>query len=96
MVDGIAGGGSGRIDAARAQAAQRISTIARPKPIQLAPDTGPTLTIAGSASTLAKAGPPVDAEKIARIKAAITAGRYPVDARAIAEKMIDLDLGPLA
>ncbi len=96
MVDGIAGGGRGRIDAARTQAAQRISTLARPKPVQLAPDTGPTLTVAGSATTLAKAGPPVDAEKVARIKAAIVGGRYPIDVRAIAEKMIDLDLGPLA
>jgi len=37
---------------------------------------------------LAKAGPPVDAEKVQRLHEAIAAGSYRIDARAIAEAMI--------
>lgn len=43
-------------------------------------------------SALADAGPPIDAEKIKAIKAAIAEGRYPIDAKTIARKMVALDL----
>ena len=93
MVDGIAGGGLGRIDAARAQAAQRSSATRTPaaaKPIAV--DGAEETT----ASRLAQGGPPVDSEKVAAIRIAIAEGRYPVDPEKIAQKMIDLDLGMLA
>jgi negative regulator of flagellin synthesis FlgM len=35
---------------------------------------------------------PIKGEKVAAIRAAIAEGRYPIDAKAIAEKMIELDL----
>jgi negative regulator of flagellin synthesis FlgM len=41
---------------------------------------------------MASEGAPVDMDKIAAIKAAIASGNYPVDADAIAERMIALDL----
>ena len=41
---------------------------------------------------LVKAGAPVDAAKVAAVRAAIAEGRYPVDPRAIAEAMVALDL----
>lgn len=44
------------------------------------------------AARLAQGGAPVDVEKIARIKAAIASGNYPVDADAIADRMVELDL----
>ncbi|MGZ8281511.1 MAG: flagellar biosynthesis anti-sigma factor FlgM [Allosphingosinicella sp.] len=48
---------------------------------------------AGAAVTeIVSAGAPVDSEKVAAIRAAIQAGRYPVDPAKIAEKMIEFDL----
>ncbi|MFT3965856.1 MAG: flagellar biosynthesis anti-sigma factor FlgM [Sphingobium sp.] len=44
------------------------------------------------AARLAQDGAPVDVDKIARIKAAIASGNYPVDADAIADRMVELDL----
>lgn len=44
------------------------------------------------AARMAAEGAPVDAARIAEIKAAIANGDYPVDPEKIAEKMIDLDL----
>ncbi|MET0363138.1 MAG: flagellar biosynthesis anti-sigma factor FlgM [Sphingobium sp.] len=44
------------------------------------------------AARLAQDGAPIDVEKIARIKAAISSGNYPVDAVAIADRMVELDL----
>jgi negative regulator of flagellin synthesis FlgM len=44
------------------------------------------------AALLSSAWVEVDSEKIARVRAAIAAGEYPVDPKKIAEKMIELDL----
>lgn len=46
------------------------------------------------AGDLAAAGPPVDAGRVAAIRAAIADGSYTVDPDAIAGRMIDLDLPP--
>lgn len=43
-------------------------------------------------AALAEAGPPIDNDKIKAIRQAIAAGQYPIDAKAIAAKMIALDL----
>jgi len=43
-------------------------------------------------AALAEAGPPINDEKIQAIRSAIAQGRYPIDARAIAQKMVALDL----
>lgn len=42
---------------------------------------------------MAAEGAPVDFDRIAAIKEAIAAGKYPVDAEKIADRMIALDLG---
>jgi negative regulator of flagellin synthesis FlgM len=48
-------------------------------------------------AALAEAGPPINDEKIRAIRQAIASGQYPIDAKAIAAKMIALDLpGPNA
>lgn len=51
---------------------------------------------AASASTpsarMAAQGAPVDMDRVAAIKEAIASGNYPVNAEAIAERMIALDL----
>jgi len=43
--------------------------------------------------SMAEEGAPVDFDRILAIKEAIAAGKYPVDADKIAERMITLDLG---
>ena len=43
-------------------------------------------------AALAEAGPPINDAKIQAIRQAIAAGQYPLDAKAIAAKMIALDL----
>jgi negative regulator of flagellin synthesis FlgM len=92
MVDGIAGGGRGRVDAARAAASQRVSVL--PKPMASRPIGSPSLT--NTVRDMASDGPPVDSTRVAAIRTAIAEGRYPVDPQKIAQKMIELDLGPLA
>lgn len=47
---------------------------------------------ASPAARMAAQGAPIDMDKIGAIKAAIASGNYPVDAQAIAQKMLDLDL----
>jgi negative regulator of flagellin synthesis FlgM len=42
--------------------------------------------------SLVSQGAPIDMDKVARIKAAIAEGRYPVNPQVIAQKMIELDL----
>jgi negative regulator of flagellin synthesis FlgM len=56
--------------------------------------TGSTGTSASAspAARMAAEGAPVDMDRVAQIKAAIASGNYPVDADAIAERMIALDL----
>ncbi|MEO0441185.1 MAG: flagellar biosynthesis anti-sigma factor FlgM [Pseudomonadota bacterium] len=55
--------------------------------------TDPTQPVVRSvAAEIASQGAPVNAERIAMIKAAIAEGRYPVDPEKIAEQMIALDL----
>lgn len=54
-------------------------------------------TVASSNATpiaaMAAEGAPVDFDKVLAIKDAIAAGKYPVDAEKIADRMIALDLG---
>lgn len=47
---------------------------------------------ASPAARMAAQGAPVDVDRIAAIKSAIASGNYPVDPKAIAQKMLDLDL----
>jgi len=59
--------------------------------------TGSTTASASAASAspaarMAAEGAPVDMDRIAAIKSAIASGNYPVDANAIAERMVALDL----
>ncbi|WP_293967885.1 flagellar biosynthesis anti-sigma factor FlgM [Sphingomonas sp.] len=44
------------------------------------------------AALLAAEGAPIDSGKVASIKAALEAGTYKIDAQAIADRMISLDL----
>ncbi|EXS70786.1 flagellar biosynthesis anti-sigma factor FlgM [Sphingobium sp. Ant17] len=47
---------------------------------------------ASPAARMAAEGAPVDMDRIAAIKSAIASGNYPVNAAAIADRMVELDL----
>lgn len=91
MIDGIGKTGSaGRIDLARASLERSAATgktgDALSQDAVAAPST--------PAAEMAASGAPVDAAKVAAIRAAIAEGRYPVDPEKIAERMLALDLPP--
>ena len=84
----------GQAMSAAIEAAKLRESAPSRAPAKVAPTTS---AIAEEAMTnpvaqLAAQGAPLDVDKISRIKAAIASGNYPVDADAIADKMIDLDL----
>lgn len=86
MIDGIGPTGTARVEtrpAARPGAVERPAAT-RPASEGAAPNP---------AADLAAEGPPVDAGKVAAIRAAIAGGAYRIDVEAIAAKMIKLDLG---
>lgn len=91
MINGIGSGGSGRIGHARTGAAGR-SSLASAISGASSDGTAGSEAVSSPAAKLAQLGAPIDAEKIAAIRTAIAEGRYPVDPKAIAAKMIDLDL----
>lgn len=79
---------SAAIEAAKLRETRQPRAVA-PK----ATDTATTSNaVANPVAQIAQAGAPIDLDKISRIKQAIASGNYPVDADAIAEKMVDLDL----
>jgi negative regulator of flagellin synthesis FlgM len=89
MIDGVGPSGPGRIGVGRSEQNANV--------VPLNPNAPARQSGAESAVfDLAQSGPPVDAEKVAAVRAAIAAGRYPVDAEKIAERMIALDLPSLA
>lgn len=90
MINGIASSGNGRVELARPDTARRdVSAV-------------PGAAVAGAstaidrlsspAAALAATGAPIDSDKVAAIRAAIANGSYAINPRAIAEKMIALDL----
>jgi negative regulator of flagellin synthesis FlgM len=79
-----------------ASLAQVRSTTTTTAPVKLAAETAPAQTSVGTAnanliSLLADASPPIDSKKVEAIRSLIAQGRYPIDSRAIAAKMIALD-----
>ncbi len=87
MIDGVGKSGSNRIDAARgAEKGSRIAAVGD-KPAR-AQSGG----VESAVFELVSAGAPVDSAKVAAVRAAIAEGRYAVDPRAVADKMVALDL----
>lgn len=87
MIDGVGKSGSNRIDVARgAGEGSRVSALGG----KLARDR--SSAVESAVFELVSAGAPVDAAKVSSIRAAIAEGRYAIDPRAIADKMVALDL----
>ena len=87
MIDGVGKSGSNRIDVARgAGEGGRVAAVgdkaARAR----------SAAVESAVFELVSAGAPVDAAKVAAVRAAIAEGRYAVDPRTIADKMVALDL----
>ena len=91
MINRIGDSKTGRIAGAPV-AAERTSASAKTGDAA-AKQTG--ASVSAVAEMVAK-GPPIDAAKVAAIKAAIAQGHYPVDPIRIAEGMIALGFGPRA
>jgi negative regulator of flagellin synthesis FlgM len=92
MIDGIGKAGAGRLELVR-------SNVDRAAPVGKVGDAAQQRQVSGPASAageMAAAGAPVDADRVAAVRAAIAEGRYPVDPDKIAASMIALDLMPKA
>ncbi len=88
MIDGIGKAGGGRLELVR-------GSVERAASAGKAGDALGQRQVAGASSPfseMAASGPPVDADKVAAIRAAIAEGRYPLDPTKIAACMIALDL----
>lgn len=90
MIDGVGDNKVGRVGPARI-GLERTNPIARLGDSRAEERVDSPVS---PAAEMAAAGPPVNADKVAAIRAAIAEGRYPVDPDKIAERMIALDLKP--
>ena len=91
MIKAIGQAQAGRIDPARVQATADGKPVARAEAAGRVQGGEAEESAIGA---IVAAGPPVDAARVARIKAQIADGSYTVDPRRIADKMIELDLRP--
>ncbi len=88
MIDGVGKPGTGRLELVRSSTGRGVS-------VDKAGSSSPSTPVAApgnAVSEMASAGAPVDAGKVAAIRAAIAEGRYPVDPQRIADSMLALDL----
>jgi len=93
MIKPIGQAQTGRIDPARTQATTDGKPVARTEA------AGRILAADGEDSAIGAivaAGPPIDVDRVARIKAQIADGSYRIDPRRIADKMIEQDLKALS
>lgn len=85
MINSVSNGPGGRIGASR-------SAVERGQPAARGGANDEQRAATGAASTtagqIAALGAPIDAAKIAAVKAAIAEGRYPVDPAKIASRML--------
>ena len=86
MIDGVGKGGAGRIDLARHEKGSAVSPLRRDG--AHAPAGG----VKSAVLELVANGAPVDSAKVETIRAAIRSGRYPLDPKRIAQRMLDVDL----
>lgn len=68
------------------------SVIGTPHPVRLQPSGVQVPQEPRAKSELAAGTPPVDGGRVAELRAAIAEGRYLVDPKVIAERMIEADL----
>ena len=89
MINSIGPGGTGAVDTVRSQGVQKSAPVEK---TSVATTTEAALP--NPAAELAASGPPVDTDKIAKVRAMIANGSYNLDIQAIANRMIDIDILP--
>lgn len=89
MINSIGPGGAGAVDTVRVQGVQKSLPVER-----TAATTKAEAALPKPAAELAAAGPPVDVDKVAKVRAMIANGSYNLDIQAIANRMIDIDILP--
>lgn len=87
MINGVGPASPTRIGQVKDEKVLPVVPLAPTGAVDSLPVSSPSLVAA-----LAEAGPPVNSEKIQAIRQAIASGAYPIDPKAIAAKMIALDL----
>lgn len=87
MINGVGPASPTRIGQVKDEKVVPLAPTAPVNPTESSPVASPSLVAA-----LAEAGPPINSEKIQAIRQAIASGAYPIDPKAIAAKMIALDL----
>lgn len=90
MIKGIGLGPANRIEPVRAKGVEQGASAAAQG---VSARDGARETALSTVSQLLADGPPVDGDRVAEIRARIADGSYQIDPRAIADKMIALDLG---
>lgn len=93
MINGIGPKGAGRIDPGLAQGVQRGASGGPVAAVDAVEAAGEAVA-ANPARDLAAQGAPVDYAKVEQIRAAIANGAYALEVKAIAARMIALDLPP--
>lgn len=87
MITGIGATGGRPLDQIRTD-----STARKAAPAPVSANESDAGTPVSAAKAMADAGAPIDMDKVAQIKAGIANGTYKVNAQAIADKMIAIDL----
>jgi negative regulator of flagellin synthesis FlgM len=87
MINGVGPASPTRIGQVKDEKVLPVTPLAPTGSVDSLPVSSPSLVAA-----LAEAGPPINSEKIQAIRQAIASGAYPIDPKAIAAKMIALDL----
>lgn len=93
MINGIGPKGPGRIDPSVAQGVQRGSSGGQVGAVE-AVGSVEGAAVANPARELADEGAPINHERVQQIRAAIANGAYALEVKAIAARMIALDLPP--
>jgi len=87
MINGVGPASPTRIGPVKDEKVVPLAPLAPVGSSDKTPVSSPSLVAA-----LAASGPPINNEKIQAIRQAIASGQYPIDPKAIAAKMIALDL----
>ncbi|WP_156680345.1 flagellar biosynthesis anti-sigma factor FlgM [Sphingomonas profundi] len=89
MINSIGPTGTGKVVSTQPQGVQKTAAVEQKQQRPAATEVAPN-----PAADIARAGPPVDTDKVAKVRAAIANGSYNLDIQAIASRMIDIDILP--
>ena len=94
MINGIGPKATGRVDSNRAGGVQRGTAGGQVPAVPGVTGAEEALAPTNPAKELAAGGAPVDMARVQEVRAAIANGAYALEVKAIAAKMIALDLPP--